>query len=117
MICKHFFFKFKFTEETLFKKTYSSNASARSEFPRDGANVKIMYIKKVQQLLQWYISNLEPKLPSVCKAKPNLKKRIKKAKVQNRYRSWIPVGPLQDLCRNVNGEKIALIISTRRLGE
>lgn len=44
-------------------------------------------------------------------------KRIKKAKVQNRYRSWIPVGPLQDLCRNVNGEKIALIISTRRLGE
>lgn len=52
MICKHFFFKFMFTEETLFKKTYSSNASARSEFPRDGANVKIMYIKKVQQLLQ-----------------------------------------------------------------
>lgn len=45
------------------------------------------------------------------------KKRIKKAKVQNRYRSWIPVGPLQDLCRNVNGEKIDLIISTHRIGE
>lgn len=52
MIGNIFLFNLSLPKKHCLKKTYSSNASARSEFPRDGANVKIMYIKKVQQLLQ-----------------------------------------------------------------